>query len=71
VRRADGTDPATGEKRLSAQKDGNESQQKHEHTTGQWDDPWDDVNNGFDGVDLALLLVVVLGGVRHEGSCVG
>jgi hypothetical protein len=70
VRRADETGPAPGEKRLSAQKDGNEGQQEHEHTTSQWDQPWNDVNNVFDGVNLALLLVVVVGGVRHEGSCV-
>jgi hypothetical protein len=71
VRRANGASPALGEKRLSAQKDGNESQQEYEHTTGQWDQPWNDVNNLFDGINLALLLVVVMGGVRHEGSCVG
>jgi len=57
-----------GRNRLGAQKDGNESQQEHEHTTRQWNQPWNDVNNVFDGVDLALLLIVVLGGVRHAGS---
>lgn len=53
---------------LSAHDDSNKCQQENEHATGQWQQPWNDINDGFGSVDFAVLIVVVLGRVRHGYS---
>ena len=58
--------PAQG-RNLGAEKYGNKRQQENEHSASQWQQPWNDVDNGFGGVNFALVLVVVLGR-RHESS---
>jgi hypothetical protein len=40
---------------MSGHRDGDESQQKDEHPTTQWQDDWDQRNNRFDCVNFVFL----------------